>query len=553
MTAPFQLRGYQAEAVEAIIAARKQGNRRLLVALPTGAGKTVIFAELIRRAKHGVLVLAHRKELLSQAAEKIEAALARDPSGPRRVVAVEQGQQRAPKAASIIIASLRSLHAGRMGSALAGRDIRLVIYDECHHAVAEENKRVLERLGAFEADWPGTLVGFTATTRRADGQALAEVFEKIVYARSLRDMISDGYLRPLRGLRISTKVDLSELPCLGASRDGEEAGDFELDSLEERVDIESRNLVVARAIQEYARDRRTIAFCVGVGHAENLARTLNHLGLRAAMVCGEMPMAARTKTLADFRGGQVRVLTNVGVLTEGFDDPGVSAVAMVRPTRSEAMYLQCIGRGMRLDPSAKDCLILDFVDLGRLELVTLPTLLGSERPGGGEMPDDDRENGSAFRPEADDVGPEAPLTLSQIHERTAGFDPLVPEQRQELAAISNFAWVSMGGRGLFLIFRTSKGRFRRFDLRSAGGQRYSIVLDGEELSRMTHLNVCVDAVEHELPRYGDASSALPDAPWRHSAVDDQRRAQLDKLHPPRLARNLGEAIEHLALAAFLGL
>src|SRR5690349_1874848 len=134
------LRPYQVEAVEAVIAARREGVRRMVIALPTGAGKTVVFAELIRRARHPVLVLAHRDELLAQAREKIERALRE--VGDARSVAIEQGKREASRGAAVVVASIRSLHSERIGRALAGRDLRLVIYDECHHAVATENMRV---------------------------------------------------------------------------------------------------------------------------------------------------------------------------------------------------------------------------------------------------------------------------------------------------------------------------------------------------------------------------------------------------------------------------
>jgi ATP-dependent helicase IRC3 len=142
---------------------------------------------------------------------------------------------------------------------------------------------------------------------------------------------------------------------------------------------------VARSIQELARDRRTVAFCVTVAHAQNLRRSLAALGVRAAAVYGDMPADARAQVLADFAAGRIQVVTNVAVLTEGFDDPGVSCVAMARPTRSEGMYAQCVGRGTRLAPGKRDCLVLDFVDVSSLSLCSLPSLFGMPRrpqPGG---------------------------------------------------------------------------------------------------------------------------------------------------------------------------
>lgn len=530
----MQLRPYQREAVDAVVSARREGIRRMVLALPTGAGKTVIFAELIRRARHPVLVLAHREELLAQAQAKIAAAL----RGDRRTVDIEQGSARASRHADVVVASIRSLHDGRIGAALAGRGSRLVIYDECHHAVAPDNRRVLECIGAFEPQWPGTLVGFTATTRRADGRGLDEVFERIVYQRSLRQMIDEGWLRPLRGLRVDTGVDLVAVPQRG--------DDFDEEPLAQTIDVESRNLLVARAIQELARDRRTLAFCVTVRHAEHLCQALRGLGVAAGMVCGDMPRPARAAVLARFRSGALQVLTNVGVLTEGFDDPGVSAIAMVRPTRSEALYLQCVGRGMRLDPGARDCLVLDFVDLSRLELVTTPTLDAGEAR---ELPQRPEPTGvpvPALPRESDDAEA-APATLAEIHARLAAFDPLALQQREELVAISRYAWLSLGAHGLMLHFHDRSGALRCFTLRPVGRSSTAVWLDERELGRFGSMHDAVAAVDETLPRHGDPSSALADAPWRRAAVPPALRDALAALRPPRLARDAGEAIAHLAL------
>src|SRR5690606_11274276 len=162
-------------------------------------------------------------------------------------------------------------------------------------------------------------------------------------------------------------------------------------------------------------------------HARNLSKALNHLGVRAGIVHGAMPADARAAALADFRRGRTQVLTNVGVLTEGFDDPGVSCVAMARPTRSEGLYAQCVGRGTRLAPRKVDCLVLDFVDLSELSLVALPSLAGL--PPGVDL------EGAALHEAAErvarfyddhpgfDIDP-GHITLAEIQRRAASFDPL---------------------------------------------------------------------------------------------------------------------------------
>jgi ATP-dependent helicase IRC3 len=525
MAAP-ELRAYQREAIDAVIAARRRGVRRMVVCLPTGAGKTVIFSHLARLAHKQVLVLAHREELLAQAVDKLSRALE-----GTRVVGLERGGSRAPADAKVLVASLRSLHADRIGQVLSGRDLGLIIYDECHHAPAEDNQRVLRTIGAFEHDWPGTLLGFTATTARGDGLGLDTVFEEIVYSRTLPDLIDAGFLAPLKGYRIATAADLTRLSPGGA--------DFVDAELAEAVDIQERNALVARSIQELARDRRTIAFCVTVNHARNLARALNHIGVPAGIVHGEMAAVDRARALADFREGRIHVLANVAVLTEGFDDPGVSCVAMARPTRSEGLYAQCVGRGTRLAEGKRDCLILDFVDVCELSLCTLPTLFGCPRDldfAGLDARDGARQ-WMQLQLDYPELEPEAgALTLREIQERAAAFDPLTLELDRDVRAISPNAWFSLGRHGVGLHYARATNILSSVVVLTRGGRgkRWEVVIDGRPVERFSTLEDAVEAVDHEIASRGRAAqaSARHDAPWRHAP-------------PPReILDRLGRATTH---------
>ncbi len=521
------LRPYQKEAIDAVLAARRSGTRRMVVNLPTGAGKTVIFSHLAKLARREVLVLVHREELLAQAREKLEQAL-----GDTRVVAIERGAESAPSHAGILVCSIRSLHEERLARLLRGRDIGLVIYDECHHAAAEDNKRVLRQLGAFDADWSGTLLGFTATTERGDGVGLDEVFERIVYSRTLPQMIEDGYLVKLRGYRIATSADLRGLSGAGL--------DFADEELAEAVDIEERNALVARSIQELARDRRTIAFCVTVGHAKNLARSLNALGVPAGIVYGAMPKDARALALEEFRSGRTQVLTNVGVLTEGFDDPGVSCVAMARPTRSSGLYAQCVGRGTRLFPGKTDCLILDFVDLSNLSLCTLPSLFGLPKDLDLFGEEVTRARQIWEKIEFDRPGFEleaGAVTLTEIQERARGFDPLLLATDDETRAISENAWFSLGRHGLGLHFSPKQGWTREVVVlkRGSRGKVWEVSLDGKVMDRFSRMEEAVEAVDYEIRRMGKASaeSARHEASWRVGGVPDALAKNLRTLTPPQ--------------------
>jgi ATP-dependent helicase IRC3 len=510
------LRPYQTEAIDAVLAARRAGVRRMLVCLPTGAGKTVIFSRLAQLAQRQVLVLAHREELLFQAKEKLEYAL-----GGQQVVAIERGAERAAADAKVLVCSIRSLHEERLAQVLRGRNLGLVIYDECHHAAADDNLRVLRQLGAFDAAWTGTLLGFTATTARGDGKGLDSVFERIVYSRSLPELIADGYLSKLRGFRVTTSADLTRLSSTGL--------DFRDEELAEAVDIEERNALVARSIQELARDRRTIAFCVTVNHARNLCQSLNLLGVPAGIVHGAMKPDVRAQALADFRAGVTQVLCNVAVLTEGFDDPGVSCVAMARPTRSEGLYAQCVGRGTRLHPGKQDCLILDFVDVSQLSLCSLPSLFGVPRELDLRGEDVSRARQTWQQILLDHPGFEleaGSFTLPEIQQRAESFDPLTLETSSEVLAISANAWFSLGRHGLGLHFERRPGVTSEVTVlaRAARGKRWEVSIDGRVQERFSSIEAAVEAVDYELSRRGRevAGSARPEAAWRTTRAEALR-------------------------------
>lgn len=538
---PPTLRPYQQEAIDAVLTARRAGCRRMVVCLPTGSGKTVVFAQLARMARKQVLVLAHREELLAQARDKLQAAL-----GGAAQVAIEQGALRAPADARILVCSIRSLHEQRLLRVIQGRDIGLVLYDECHHAVADDNRRVLRQLGCFDRDWQGTLLGFTATTQRADGIPLGDVFDRIVYHKGLSEMIEAGWLAPLRGYRVATAADLRSVTA-GAS-------DFRDDELAEAVDIEDRNALVARSIQELARDRRTVAFCVTVRHAYHLAEALRILGVRAGVVHGELPADKRAEVLRLFREEQIQVLANVGVLTEGFDDPGVSCIAMARPTRSDGLYAQCVGRGTRLHPGKKDCLVLDFVDLSELSLVGLPTLLGLPR----DFDLQGQEATEAVRVwqkiQLDVPGLEleaGAITLQEIQERAAHFDPLTLRVDPEVRAISPLGWSSLGSRGLALHFEPRAGLVAEILVLCRGmrGKRWVVLWEGREKARFSTIEEAVQAVDYEIEQRGSKTwhSALPGAVWRQAPIGRELEARAKAIRTSRAPRNQSEA---LTLVAF---
>ena len=503
----------------------------------------MIFAALCRMARQPVLVLAHREELVQQACDKIGHAL-----GDPGQVGIEQASLRADSGVKVVVASIRSLRSERLAALRQRFAFGLVIYDECHHAPADDNVRVLRELGCLDPDWSGTLLGVTATTQRGDGKGLDGVFERVVYFQTLPDLIAQQWLAPLRGYRIATSADLSAVRPVGE--------DLDLEALADAVDIEERNALVARSIQELARDRRTIAFCVTVAHAQNLALALRKLGVRAGVVHGELPRLQRADVLAAFRQQQLQVVCNVAVLTEGFDDPGVSCIAMARPTRSPGLYAQCVGRGTRLYEGKRDCLVLDFVDVSSLDLCALPALYGMPRQLDLQGERADEAAGKWQRIAFDHEGFEleaAGITLDEVQQRAAAFDPLTRAVDPEVRALSPLAWVSLGLHGLALHVQFRPGQVAELAVRPVAkrGKRWAVVWEGTEKARFSTMEEAVTAVDWEVEQRGPKAwqSALPTADWRQDSVPVALRDALEAVRSPRRAQTVGEALHLLALSA----
>jgi superfamily II DNA or RNA helicase len=335
-----ELRPYQRDAIDAARDALRTKHSTLLL-MPTGCGKTVVFAEIARMTVergHRVLVLAHRNELLDQARDKLAAAGVE--------AAIEKGAKRAGDAA-VVVASVQSLKGKRLAE--FERDaFRLVVIDEAHHAAAKSYRDIVTHFDQAK------VIGVTATGDRADGQGLGKVFDSVAYRYGLADAIQDGWLSPLRAYRVRcTGLDLDTINV---------RGDFHQGQLAEalRVDRQLHEVVVP-TLKDVG-DRPTIMFGVNVEHAFDLARVLNGYRPGCAMaVSGADKPAVRAEAVRAFMAGEVQFLVNCALYVEGFDAPNTAAVVIARPTKSRALFTQMVGRGTRLAPGKTDCLILDFV------------------------------------------------------------------------------------------------------------------------------------------------------------------------------------------------
>jgi ATP-dependent helicase IRC3 len=354
------LRPYQSEAIDAVLKAEAQDIRRLLLALPTGTGKTVIFAHLIGQRDGRSLVLVHRDELIQQAAEKLSVIA---PGLEVGIVKAARDEVDAP----CVLASVQTLsRESRLARLPLG--FETVIVDEAHHGVAETYRRILTAVGSFEPDGPLT-VGVTATPMRGDQVGLDAVFQEIVYRKSILEMIIAGYLADIRGIQVGLKVDFRKLHT--------RAGDFLEGEIEELLMEADAPEHLRQAYLEHALDRKALLFTPTVHMARLMATVLKAQGIAAEMVCGETPMDERRAILQRLKSGDTRVVCNCGVLVEGYDEPSVDCIVLMRPTKSPTLYTQMIGRGTRLFPGKDDCLVLDLVGAtARHDLQTVASLAG---------------------------------------------------------------------------------------------------------------------------------------------------------------------------------
>lgn len=378
----MQTRPYQKDMLDSVVSSYDAGFTQQLAVMATGTGKTVCFSHLPEimesRLPGQMWVIAHREELIDQAVKKLRAC------NPTLLVDKEMAEHYANPSADVIVSSIASI--GRKDTKRAARFdwdmVTKVIIDEAHHSKGETYNNFLELTGVLIPGSKKLLLGVTATPNRGDGQKLSDVYKKISYVYSLRNAIEDGWLVDLRGYRVDTQTSLDNVKIT--------AGDFQQGELSDAVNNRVRNSLIVDAWESTAQDRQTVVFTVDIKHAQDLALEFTKEGHKAAAVWGNDP--DRADKLAKHRAGEITVLTNCGILTEGYDDPSISCIVLARPTKSGALYTQMVGRGTRLEEgcnnliealdaghqlSKTDCLIIDICDSTvRHSLQTVPSLFG---------------------------------------------------------------------------------------------------------------------------------------------------------------------------------
>lgn len=422
----LKLRDYQVEGNERVRAAHARGVIRPAVVLPTGGGKTVMFADLARAAVEDggrALVLVHRDELIRQTVNKVHLMAPKAPVG-----VVKAGENDTDKA--VVVASIQTLARENRRTQLP--PFGLVVVDECHHAVASTYVDTLTHVGSFEKV---PTVGFTATLARSDKLHLGDVWEDVVFKRDILWMIRQGYLCDVSGLTVEVPdFDLDEVRKTGSDYSDNSLGDALLDS--------SAGQRIFDAWKEHASTRPTVLFAPTVASTQMFADVFNENGVATECVFGSTKPEERQAIFRRFRKGETKVLANCMVLTEGWDEPSASCAIIARPTKSAPLYIQMVGRILRTFPGKANALVLDVAGVATQHAICSLIDLTESKPKTGELAEAESLREAADRwdeedpywDDADQAGSDAPLKLTPV----------------DLFARSHSAWLKTYGGTWFL-------------------------------------------------------------------------------------------------------
>lgn len=336
----MELRPYQQKAKDAIFEQWDNGVKKTLLVLPTGCGKTVVFAKVTEdcvRQGNRVLILAHRGELLDQAADKLMKTTGLG-------CALEKAENTCLGSwFRVVVGSVQTLMRQKRLDQFPEYFFNTIIIDEAHHCISDSYQKVLQHFPDAQ------ILGVTATPDRGDMQNLGQFFESLAYEYTLPKAIKEGYLTPIKALTIPLKIDMSSVSV--------QAGDFKVGDIGTALDPYLEG--IAEEMKKYCSDKKTVVFLPLVKTSQKFRDLLNEHGFQAAEVNGNSQ--DRAEILADFEEGKYNVLCNSMLLTEGWDCPSVDCIVVLRPTKVRSLYCQMVGRGTRLFPGKDHLLLLDFL------------------------------------------------------------------------------------------------------------------------------------------------------------------------------------------------
>jgi superfamily II DNA or RNA helicase len=523
MSSPGQLplRPYQREALAAIHEGYEERKiSRPLVVLPTGAGKTVVFAHLARlRAQSGrTLIIAHREELLTQAADKLMRI------APDLMLGVVKAERDDHHFADVIIASIQTIARPKRIAPLVGT-ISTVVVDEAHHATAQTYRDALTALGCFDDGGPLT-VGVTATAGRGDGIGLGAVWQEIVYQRGIIHMIAEGYLVDVRGLEVMTDLDYQRLKT--------NRGDYTDTSLGLEMDRSGVIEAAAVAYEKYAKDRRGVAFTPTIATAEELAKELLTRGIKAEHLSGLTERHERRAILRRLSSGETQVVVNCAVLTEGFDEPALSCALIARPTKSRPLFTQMAGRVLRPHPDKDDGLILNLFAPPEAGLATIADLAGLDL-------------GTKLKVKQGESLAQAVAREEEERSRVLNgrrTSSVVTAKQVNLFARSALHWLPASTGFVLPCAGTS------LLLVPVGDDLWDVVESANKTTRTISSGLTLNwaqGVGEEYARANGGSIARSDAAWRKNPVTDSQKVHLKKLGLP-IPATRGEASDAMSAA-----
>ncbi len=394
----MDLRPYQEEARSSIHREWHEGRLRTLLVLPTGTGKTIVFAKItedVVRDGGRVLILAHRGELLDQASDKIKKSTGLNS-------AVEKAEDSCIGSwFRVVVGSVQTMCREKRLAQFEPDFFDAIIIDEAHHSLSETYQRVLNHFPSAK------VLGVTATPDRGDMKNLGEYFDSLAYEYTLPRAIREGFLCKIQAQTIPLRLDISQV--------GTSAGDFKVGEIGTALDPYLEQ--IAQEMKQYCQDRKTVVFLPLIATSQKFCQLLKKQGLRAAEVNGNSD--DRAEILEDFAAGKYDVLCNSMLLTEGWDCPLVDCIVMLRPTKVRSLYCQCVGRGTRIAPGKENLLLLDFLWMTeRHELCRPAALIASNK-----------EIADAMTQRINDAA--APLDLEEAEKKAS--EDVVAERERALA------------------------------------------------------------------------------------------------------------------------
>lgn len=335
----IDLKDHQKDAMNNLKEMRANGDSIALLYHATGTGKTVTAVSDAKALGERTLFIGHTKELISQAKNTFDDIWADANAG--MYVAEEKDEN-----SYVVCGSVQSITQNI--DKFNPNDFGYIIIDEAHHGTANTYKKILNYFK------PRFTLGLTATPDRADGENILEIFQNVAHKLDLETAVNIGELVPIRCIRVKTNVDISNVRINGIK--------YNTQDLESKLFIPERTNIIIKTYLEFVKNKKTVVFCASVKHAEDISNLFKENGINAAAVSGNMNNYERKKILSGYETGDINVLCACDLLNEGWDSPNTQVLFMARPTMSKTLYMQQLGRGMRLAPSKEYLMVFDFID-----------------------------------------------------------------------------------------------------------------------------------------------------------------------------------------------